>query len=229
MSPSEHADETPSQSTRLTENEPLIAGYQDGRLIVGLTGGIGSGKSTVAELFARHGAAIIDADEISHQLTQPAGAAIPAIRAAFGDLYIDPNGALNRARMRTLVFADAEARQRLEQLLHPLILAQAKMRLSQAASAPYRILVVPLLAQAPEFRRLVQRVLVVDCDERHQIERVVRHRGLTETEARAIIASQTPRTERQRLADDIITNEGDLSSLSAQVDALHQRYLENSD
>jgi len=198
------------------------------RLVVGLTGGIGSGKSTVSGLFAELGAAVIDTDDIAHRLTRSGGDAIPALRAAFGDRYITDDGALDRAQMRTLVFADAAARQRLEQLLHPLILAQAESELAQA-SAPYAILVVPLLPQAPAFRRLVQRVLVVDCDEATQLARVVRRSRMTEAEVRAIIASQTPRAGRLELADDVICNDGDLDSLSDQVDALHRRYLQNSD
>lgn len=197
-------------------------------LVIGLTGGIGSGKSTIAELFRQHGAAIIDTDTISHQLTQHDGAALPAIRAVFGDRYIDADGSLNRAEMRNLIFSDAEARLRLEQLLHPLILAQAESLVTQSSSSPYSILVVPLLPQAPAFRRLVERILVVDCDERHQIERV-QLRGLTEAAIRAIISSQTPRSKRLELADDIIVNEGNLNDLSAQVSALHLRYLQNSD
>ena len=197
-------------------------------LVVGLTGGIGSGKSTVAGLFAEQGAAIIDTDDIAHRLTRSGGAAIPALRAEFGDRYIDNDGALDRAAMRALVFADAAARHRLEGLLHPPILAQAEAELAQAA-APYAILVVPLLPQAPAFRRLVQRVLVVDCDEATQLARVVRRTRLSEAEVRAIVASQTPRAERLELADDVICNDGDLDALSDQVDALHRRYLQNSD
>jgi dephospho-CoA kinase len=199
------------------------------QLVVGLTGGIGSGKSTVAGLFAAQGAAIIDTDDIAHRLTRSGGVAIPAIRAAFGDRYIAGDGSLDRAQMRALVFADPAARQRLEGLLHPLILSLAESKLSQNADAPYAILVVPLLPQAPAFRRLVQRVLVVDCDETLQMARVVRRSQLTEDEARAIVASQTPRPERLALADDVISNDGDLDSLSDQVDALHRRYMQNSD
>jgi dephospho-CoA kinase len=198
-------------------------------LVVGLTGGIGSGKSTVSGLFAEQGAAIIDTDGIAHRLTRSGGTAIPALRAEFGERYIDNDGALDRAQMRALVFADASARHRLERLLHPLILAQAEAELAQAGTAPYTILVVPLLPQAPAFRRLVQRVLVVDCDEATQLARVVRRSRLSEEEARAIIASQTPRAERLKLADDVISNDGDLDALSDQVDALHRRYLQNSD
>lgn len=219
MSPCVRADETTMRSTRPSKNS---------RLVVGLTGGIGSGKSTVAELFGQLGASIIDTDAISHQLTGSGGGAIPALRATFGERYIDDDGALDRTEMRALIFNDADARLRLEQLLHPLILAETESRLSQEIASPYCILVIPLLPQAPAFRRLVQRILVVDCDERHQIERVQR-RGLSEAMIRTIISSQTPRAERLKLADDIIINEGDMSSLFAQVTALHQRYLENSD
>lgn len=197
-------------------------------LIVGLTGGIGCGKSTVADLFAKHEAGIIDTDVIAHQLTQAGGVAIPALRAAFGDDYIDSDGTLNRAKMRALVFADAAARQQLERLLHPLILEQAMAQLSQMREYPYVIVVVPLLPTSPGFRRLVQRVLVVDCDEPTQIARVMQRSSLTETEVRAIIASQTPRAERLKLADDVIRNDGGLDNLSAQVTALHHRYGQNS-
>lgn len=198
------------------------------KLVIGLTGGIGAGKSTVAELFSRYGVAIVDTDAISHQLTQPNGAAISAIRATFGDRHITPDGALNRTEMRNLIFSDVNAKLRLEHLLHPLILAEAKSLLAQTTSSPYSILVVPLLAQAPAFRQLVQRVLAVDCSEQLQIERV-RRRGLSEATIRAIISSQTPRSEQLEFADDIIVNEGDLSDLSAQIATLHQRYLKNSD
>lgn len=198
------------------------------KLIVGLTGGIGCGKSTVAALFARHGAGIIDTDEIAHRLTQAGGAAIPAIRAAFGADYIGVDGALDRAKMRALVFSDAVARQKLERLLHPLILEQVKTQFLEMNECPYVVVVVPLLPVSPEYRRLTQRVLVVDCDERTQIERVVRRSRLTEAEVRAIIAAQTPRAERLQLADDVILNEDGQDGLAEQVAALHRRYGQNS-
>jgi dephospho-CoA kinase len=197
-------------------------------LTVGLTGGIGCGKSTVAHLFAEQGAGIVDTDAISHQLTQSGGTAIPAIRAAFGAEYIGEDGALDRARMRALVFSDAESRHRLERLLHPLILEQTKVKMQQMRTTPYVIVVVPLLLQSPEYRKLVQRVLVVDCNERTQIERVTRRSPMTEDEVRAIIASQTPRAERLRQADDVIINEDGLDNLAAQVAALHRQYAQNS-
>lgn len=194
-------------------------------LIIGLTGGIGCGKSTVANLFARYGAGIVDTDVISHQLTQRGGAAIPAIRAAFGDCYIAEDGAMNRNKMRALVFSDADARQRLEHILHPMILEQAEQQLQQLQAAPYSILVVPLLSERSIFRRLVQRVLVVDCDERTQLARVLGRCNMSESEVRAIIASQISRADRLQLADDVIHNDAGLDSLAGQVAALHQRFV----
>jgi dephospho-CoA kinase len=200
-------------------------------LIVGLTGGIGSGKSTVAALFAEHGAGIIDTDAISHQLTQAGGEAIAAIRAAFGGDYLAEDGALDRAKMRALIFSDAAAKQRLEQTLHPLIFERAKAQLRQLPAVPYTIVVVPLLPESHTFRQLVQRVLVVDCDESTQIARVIGRSRMTEDEVRAIVTRQTPRADRLRLADDIIRNDAGMDSLAGQVAILHERYakMRNSD
>ena len=200
------------------------SGQGQDKLIVGLTGGIGSGKSTVATLFAEHGAGIIDTDVIAHSLTQAGGKAIAAIRADFGDAYLADNGALNRARMRGLIFSDAAAKQRLERILHPLIFEQARAQLRQLQASPYILVVVPLLPESRTFRQLVRRVLVVDCDEDIQITRVMGRSHMTEGEVRAIIARQTPRAERLRLADDIICNDAGLDSLAGQVAALHERY-----
>ncbi len=192
--------------------------------VVGLTAGIGCGKSTVAELFAKHGAGIIDTDAIAHRLTQSGGEAIAAIRAAFGKDYITEDGALDRAKMRKLIFSDAVAKQRLELILHPLIHEQAKVKLSQLQTKPYVIIAVPLLPESPAFRQLVQRVLVVDCDETIQIARVTGRSRISEEEVRNIIAQQTPRAERLRLADDVIHNDDGLDNLSEQVAVLHERY-----
>lgn len=195
------------------------------RLIVGLTGGIGSGKSTVATLFAEQGAGIIDTDAIAHQLTQTSGEAIAAIRAAFGDEYITNDNALDRVRMRGLIFSDATAKQRLENILHPMIRKHAQARLQQLQAKPYILVVVPLLAESRAFRELAQRVLVVDCDEKTRIARVIMRSRMTEEEVRAVIARQTPRAEQLQLADDVISNNTDLESLAEQVAALHERYL----
>lgn len=201
--------------------------HQNGdNLCIGLTGGIGSGKSIVANLFAEHGAAIIDTDAIAHRLTQTDGAAIAAIRKTFGDSYITADGVLDRMRMRNLIFSDAAAKQRLELLLHPLILEQAKAELRLLKSAPYIILVVPLLPETPAFRQLARRILVVDCAESNQISRVMQRNNMTEAEVRGIIARQTPRAERLLLADDLIHNDAGLDELAEQVAALHQYYMD---
>ncbi len=193
-------------------------------LCIGLTGGIGCGKSTVAKMFQARGACVIDTDEIAHQLTGANGRAIDAIRAAFGDRYIAEDGSMNRSGMRELVFSDELAKQRLERLLHPLILDSTQAQLRQAYPAPYVVLVVPLLFGSPDFLRLVQRVLVVDCAESRQIERVMRRSQLGEPEVRAIMAQQTGRAARLRGADDVLHNDGDLASLAGQVAALHDIY-----
>lgn len=199
-------------------------------LCIGLTGGIGCGKSTVAGLFAEHGAGIIDTDAIAHGLTQSRGDAIAAISAAFGKDYIMDNGALNRTKMRGLIFSDAAAKQRLELILHPLILEQAKAQLQQLQTKPYIVAVVPLLPESPAFRQLVQRVLVVDCDETAQVARVIARSRMSEAEVRGIITQQTPRAERLQLADDVIHNDAGLDSLAEQVAILHERYsgMQNS-
>jgi dephospho-CoA kinase len=193
-------------------------------LCIGLTGGIGCGKSTVAGLFAEHGAGIIDTDAIAHHLTQSGGDAIAAISAAFGKDYITVDGELDRAKMRGLIFSDAAAKQRLELIMHPLILEQAKQQLRLLQTKPYIIIVVPLLAESPSFRQLVQRVLVVDCDENTQVARVIGRSQMEEAEVRGIIAQQTPRAERLQIADDVIHNDAGMDSLAEQVSVLHERY-----
>jgi dephospho-CoA kinase len=194
------------------------------RLCVGLTGGIGCGKTTVTGLFAEHGAGIIDTDAIARRLTQPGGDAIAAIRAAFGDDYLTAEGALDRAKMRGLIFADAAAKHRLELILHPLILEQAKAQLRRLQDKPYIILAVPLLPESRSFRQLAQRVLVVDCDENTQVARVIKRSRMGEAEIRSIIAQQTLRAERLKIADDVIHNDADLDSLAEQINVLHVHY-----
>ncbi len=192
---------------------------------VGLTGGIGCGKSTVARLFAELGVAIIDTDQISHQLTQSKGSAITAIRAKFGDQYIAADGAMDRDKMRELVFSDTAAKQHLEEILHPLILAQALRQLELASHSSYQIMVVPLLLETSAFRKLMQRVLVIDCSESEQIARVTRRNQLNEQQVRTIISRQIPRAERLSLADDIIENHAGLDMLKMRVTDLHKHYL----
>ncbi|MDR2032259.1 MAG: dephospho-CoA kinase [Azoarcus sp.] len=193
-------------------------------LKIGLTGGIGSGKSAVAARFAHHGIAVIDADALSRELTAPGGAAIPALRAAFGEALIAADGGLDRARMRALVFADAAARARLEAILHPAIEAASAHRCA-AATSPYVILDIPLLVETGRWRTRCDRVCVVDCPRALQIARVVRRDGLSAAEVEAILAAQASREARLAAADDIIDNSDALAALHAQVDILHGRYL----
>lgn len=193
--------------------------------IVGLTGGIGSGKSAAATLFEQLGATVVDTDAIAHALTAPGGAAIVPIRAAFGDEVIDARGALDRAAMRRKIFADASAKARLEGILHPMIRAEADRR-SAAARSAYVVLVVPLLVESGGYRSRVQRVAVVDCPEEMQVARVMARSGLSAEEARAIMAAQVDRQARLAVADDVIDNGGELAALRPQVEALHRRYIE---
>jgi dephospho-CoA kinase len=192
--------------------------------VVGLTGGIGSGKSSVAKLFVDMGAVLVDTDAIAHELTGPGGEAMPALREAFGAAVADASGALDRAAMRQRVFADPAARGRLEGILHPLIRRHSEAR-CRAAASPYVILGVPLLIESGDFRQRCQRIVVVDCPETLQIERVMARNGLSEGEVRAIMAVQATRSQRLAAADDVVVNDADLSSLYPQVEALHQNYL----
>jgi dephospho-CoA kinase len=191
---------------------------------VGLTGGIGSGKTAVAHLFARRGIAVIDSDEIAHELTRTGGAAIEPIRAAFGSAFIGADGALDRAAMRRLAFGDVRARQKLEAILHPLIGRESARRSERAASA-YVILVVPLLVEGGADRSRYSRVLVVDCTEAQQVERVKRRSGLSDAEVRNILSAQATREQRLARADDVIDNSGALDTLERQVALLHEKYL----
>jgi dephospho-CoA kinase len=192
---------------------------------VGLTGGVGSGKSTAARLFADLGAALVDTDAIAHVLTAADGAAMPAIAAAFGREVVAADGSLDRAAMRGRVFADGSARQRLEQILHP---SEAQHRVA-AAQASYVILVVPLLVEnLAAYRPLIDRIAVVDCDEQQQIERTACRPGVNLAQARAILAAQSPRAARLAIADDIIDNRAGLAEMEAQVQQLHQAYLDAS-
>ncbi len=193
--------------------------------IVGLTGGIGSGKSAAAERFAALGAASVDTDVIAHELTAPGGAGIAPIRAAFGDSVITADGALDRAAMRRIAFSDPAARARLEAILHPLIRTESETRCrSAAADFPYIVLVVPLLVESGGYRERVNRVCVVDCPEDIQIARVMARSGLTRDAAIAIMAAQAGRAERLAAADDVIDNGGSLAALVEQVDRLHAKY-----
>jgi dephospho-CoA kinase len=193
-------------------------------LHIGLTGGIGCGKTTVAHLFAAHGATIVDTDLIAHAMTLPGGAAMPAIGAEFGDAYLTADGALDRAAMRALVFSDPDAKLRLEAILHPLIRAAAEAEAACAQGA-YVIFVVPLLIESGNWRGRVARVLAIDCSEATQIARVMDRNGLQESQVKAIMAAQVSREKRLAAADDVIVNDDGLAALAPQVTALHQTYL----
>jgi len=195
------------------------------KLVIGLTGGIGSGKSTVAEEFARLGAAIVDTDAIAHELTQRGGAAIAGVERIFGKSFVR-DGVMDRQRMRDHVFAHPEAKRQLEGLLHPMIREESARRIA-AAQAPYVVHVVPLLVESADYRRRVERVLVVDCPEEQQVARV-RERGLSDREARTILAAQASRADRLAAADDVIDNGGTRDALLKQVAVLHQKYLQFS-
>jgi dephospho-CoA kinase len=191
---------------------------------IGLTGGIGCGKSTVADLFAARGASVVDTDLIAHQICAPHGAAMPAILAEFGPDYVTQEGALDRARMRALVFSDAGARHRLEAILHPLIRHAANLA-AAAAEGPYVMFVVPLLVESGNWRGRVARVLAIDCPESMQISRVMARNGLQESQVKAIMATQVPRQARLDAADDVISNDDGIEALAAQVERLHRFYL----
>jgi len=191
---------------------------------VGLTGGIGSGKSAAAAEFARLGAAVVDTDEIAHELTGKNGPALSEIRKTFGEKAIGSNGAMDREVMRDRVFADPGARRTLEGILHPLIREESARRIA-AAAGPYIVHVVPLLVESGDYLRRVDRVLVVDAPEEVQVARV-RTRGLADEQVRSIIRSQAARTERLKAAHDVIDNTGSLEDLRKQVAALHQKYLQ---
>jgi dephospho-CoA kinase len=195
--------------------------------IVGLTGGIGSGKSAAAGFFAELGVAVVDTDVVAHELTAPGGAAMAAIRDAFGSAVVAESGALDRAAMRHLVFNDAAAKIRLESILHPLIRAESELRCDRglADGSPYAVLVVPLLVESGAYRKRVSRVAVVDCAETTQITRVMARSGLARDEILRIMAAQATRAERLAAADDILNNDADISGLEAQIAALHRKYL----
>jgi dephospho-CoA kinase len=191
---------------------------------VGLTGGIGSGKSTVADLFAELGTPVIDTDVVARELTAPGGAALEAIHALFGDAVMQADGTLDRAALRGLVFADSASRRRLEAVLHPRI-RQAVDRALAALDASYALVVIPLLVETGGYRDVLDRVLVVDCPEALQIARVAARSGLARDEAKAILAAQAGRAERLAAADDVIVNTGTREALRAEVARLHRHYL----
>ena len=195
------------------------------RPCIGLTGGIGSGKSAVADMLREWGAAVIDADAVAHELTASGGEAIAAIRAAFGEAVITAEGALDRSRMRELAFADPAQRARLEAILHPLIGARLRA-LARTLPGPYVVLVVPLLVESlARWRDRVERIVVVDCAPELQVSRVMRRSGLEAAQVRSILRAQATREQRLAAADEVIDNSGDLDALRRQALELHRRML----
>ena len=212
-----------------TPTEQVSLGTLKGQLpLVGLTGGIGSGKTAVSDALAKLGAGIVDTDLIAHQITAPGGAAIPLIQKQFGTEFIDSSGALDRSKMRILVFADPKARKSLEDITHPLIryetIKQAQHLLEE--KVPYLVFVVPLLIESGNWRPLLDYLVVVDCPKEIQIERVMHRSKLPRAEVEAILKAQTSRAERLALADAVIENQGTLDQLQAEVLSLHQKILQ---
>ncbi len=192
--------------------------------IVGLTGGIGCGKSSASQLFSELGIDVVDTDVIARQLTQPGGQAISLIKNSFGNAFLTADGALDREKMRNLVFSDSRARHQLEKILHPLILQETIAQIEHSRS-PYAILVVPLLLETNDYNPIVQRILVIDCEERTQISRTMARSQLSEQQVKAIMAQQISRKDRLLKADDVILNDRDIDFLKAQVIQLHHQYL----
>jgi dephospho-CoA kinase len=196
---------------------------------IGLTGGIGSGKSTVASLWAELGAVIIDTDAIAHRLSAPGGAAIAPIAAEFGAAMIDARGALDRARMRELVFTDPSARARLEAIIHPLIRVETERQAAATPPGAVRVFDVPLLVESGKWRERVDHVLVVDCDEATQIDRVVARNGWAPDAVQRVISQQASREQRRTVADAVIVNQGKtIDELRAEVAALWHRWVDGA-
>lgn len=193
-------------------------------LRIGLTGGIASGKSTVADLFADKGVPVIDTDVIAREVVQPGQPALAEIEREFGPDILDPEGRLRRRRLRDLVFRDDNRRKTLEAILHPRIREEADRR-AAAAGGVYQVIVVPLLAESP-MKASMDRILVVDCSEETQLARLLRRDAESEEQARRMIEAQASREERLAIADDVVDNDGSLEDTARQVEKLHRKYLE---
>ncbi len=193
-------------------------------LRIGLTGGIASGKSTVADLFAELGVAIVDTDVIAREIVAPGQPALDEIQDVFGKAVIAEDGSLDRRELRKIVFADESQRARLESILHPRI-RDAAFEQAEQASGPYVVIVVPLMFESP-MRHAMDRILVVDCDQETQLRRLRERDNESEEQARRIIAAQSSRKDRLSIADDIISNDGDLDSIRDAVSAMHRFYLD---
>ena len=193
--------------------------------IIGLTGGIGSGKSEAARVFAELGVPIVDVDIISHELTTSGQTTLNKIADTFGETILNNDGSLNRTSLRQKVFADSEARKKLEVILHPAIYNKALERLEENASAPYQILAIPLLFESDRYLKIINRSLVIDSDTKLQIVRASKRDGLLEADIQKIIDVQMPREKRNALADDIILNDGSIEELKEKVKQVHEKYI----
>jgi dephospho-CoA kinase len=197
--------------------------------LIGLTGGIGSGKSVVAKRLAELGGTVIDSDQIAHDITVPHGAAIAAIKASFGLAALAADGSLDRPKMRSLVFEDPAALKTLEAITHPLIQAETarQAELAHQSGASYLVFMVPLLVESDYWRDLINHLVVVDCSREVQIERVMQRSNLDRVQIEQIIAKQATRPDRLAVADTILLNDGALENLTPQIDALHQLIIKN--
>lgn len=195
-------------------------------LLVGLTGGIGSGKSEAARIFTGLGVPVIDTDAIAHVLTAPGQPLVQNIINLFGDEFLNPDGSLNRAALREKVFADENARRQLEAILHPAIYDEVLQAIGRHPEAPYQVIAVPLLFESDRYQNLIQRSLLIDCDETLQIRRTTARSSMPASAVEAIMRAQMPRVERIKRADDIITNDQGLPELQKKIEELHQIYLQ---
>ena len=206
----------------LMKNLPKMS-YKD--FSISLTGGIGSGKTMVANLFAEQGASIVDTDDVARNLTLPGGEAIEPIRKEFGEKFIQPDGAMNRSLMRELVFSRPDERLKLEAILHPLI-RKVSIEQAEAATGTYVIFVIPLLVELPIWHGMGTRILAVDCPEELQIERVMKRNNMSREQVTAIMAAQATRQQRLAIADDVIVNDKSVGEVLKEVVILHAKYTE---
>ena len=214
--------------SNMDDKQSGLSGLKGRIPLIGLTGGIGSGKTAVSDLLGNLGAGIVDTDLIAHQITAPNGAAMPAIVKYFGVDYLDSDGALDRGKMRALVFAKPEARKALEAITHPLIRQETIKQAHQLVEegVPYLVFVVPLLIESGAWESLVDCLVVVDCPQEIQITRVMQRSNLSREDVEKILQAQTSRKERLARADIVVENQGSLTTLQAEVNQLHQKILQ---
>jgi dephospho-CoA kinase len=193
--------------------------------LLALTGGIGSGKSAASQAFANLGVPVVDLDVIAHQVTAANSPATDKIANLFGPEYLTKEGALNRPKMRDLVFSDAVAREKLNGILHPIIYTEALKQLAAHPDSPYQVLVIPLLVESPRYKDHIDHVLLIDCDEDTQIKRVMQRNQISENQAKQILQAQASRQQRLTIADSIILNDGNLQDLHKKITDFHKNYI----